>query len=159
MLTPTSPALVATRKTVPGVASTPGGAVLFGKETLKNGISGDEFIALLAAHGAGERGDVAFLFEFVFDFCGSFHRTDENKDSSVAVFFVPSEFEDFVANGAIVCLVYDITERGHFIITSQDGTEYNEQTINQVGTVATGDLQTNLANADCQSQRGKGKGG
>jgi DNA invertase Pin-like site-specific DNA recombinase len=44
--------------------------------------------------------------------------------------------------------LYDIIERGHFIITSQDGTEYNEQTINQVGTVATGDLQTNLANAE-----------
>src|SRR5258708_32001499 len=43
-------------------------AVLFGKETLKNGISGDEFVALFAAHGAGERGNVAFLFgEFVFD--------------------------------------------------------------------------------------------
>jgi DNA-binding transcriptional MerR regulator len=44
--------------------------------------------------------------------------------------------------------LYDIIERGHFIITSQDGTEYNDQTINQVGTVATGDLQTNLANAE-----------
>jgi hypothetical protein len=44
--------------------------------------------------------------------------------------------------------LYDIIERGHFIITSQDGTEYNGQTINQVGTVATGDLQTNLANAE-----------
>ena len=44
--------------------------------------------------------------------------------------------------------IYELVENGHFIITSQDGTEYNQETINQVGTVATGDLQTNLANAE-----------
>jgi hypothetical protein len=51
--------------------------------------------------------------------------------------------------------LYDIIERGHFIITSQDGTEYNDQTINQVGTVATGDLQTNLANAENAKRTGR----
>ncbi len=44
--------------------------------------------------------------------------------------------------------IYEIVKDGHFIITSQDGTEYNNETIDQVGTVATGDLQTNLANAE-----------
>lgn len=44
--------------------------------------------------------------------------------------------------------IYDIIKDGHFIITSQDGMEYNEETINLIGTLATGDLQTNLANAE-----------
>jgi len=96
-----------------GVASTPGARSLSERKTLKNGISGDKFVALLAAHGAGERGDVAFLFgEFAFDPCGSFHRADENKDGSVAVFVVASEVEDFVANCAIVCLVFVIFDFG-----------------------------------------------
>lgn len=44
--------------------------------------------------------------------------------------------------------IHKIVTDGHFIITSQDGTEYNKENINDIGTLATGDLQTNLSNAE-----------
>ena len=42
-------------------------------------------------------------------------------------------------------MLLDIIEDGHFIITSQDGREYNEQTIEEIDTLLLGDLSTNLA--------------
>jgi DNA invertase Pin-like site-specific DNA recombinase len=44
--------------------------------------------------------------------------------------------------------IYEIILNNHFIITSQDGIEYNSDTINTIGTVAIGDLNTNLSNAE-----------
>ena len=44
--------------------------------------------------------------------------------------------------------IYAIIQKGHFIITTQDVTEYNQATVNDMGTVAKGDLQTNVANAE-----------
>jgi len=42
-------------------------------------------------------------------------------------------------------MLLDIIEDGHFIITSQDGREYNETTIEEIDTLLLGDLSTNLA--------------
>lgn len=41
--------------------------------------------------------------------------------------------------------IADILEAGHFIITSQDGREYNSESIEQIETMLLGDMQTNLA--------------
>ena len=41
--------------------------------------------------------------------------------------------------------IADIIEAGHFIITSQDGREYNAESIEQIETMLLGDMQTNLA--------------
>jgi len=42
-------------------------------------------------------------------------------------------------------MLLDIIEDGHFIITSQDGREYNTETIEEIDTLLLGDLSTNLA--------------
>lgn len=41
--------------------------------------------------------------------------------------------------------IADILEAGHFIITSQDGREYNETTIEEIETLLLGDMSSNLA--------------
>ena len=42
-------------------------------------------------------------------------------------------------------MLLDIIEDGHFIITSQDGREYNTETIEEIDTLLLGDLSINLA--------------
>jgi DNA invertase Pin-like site-specific DNA recombinase len=44
--------------------------------------------------------------------------------------------------------IADILEAGHFIITSQDGREYNAETIEELDTMVMGDMATNLARAE-----------
>lgn len=49
--------------------------------------------------------------------------------------------------------IADILEAGHFIITSQDGREYNNDNIEELDTLVVGDMATNLARAENTKRR------